>query len=33
MKLALKVVAKKKYENSTTTKSLANEGFVEGYTS
>ena len=30
MKLALKVKAKNKYENSTTTKSVANEGFVEG---
>ena len=30
MKLALKVGTKKKYGNSTTTKSLANEGFVEG---
>ena len=30
MKLALKVGTKKKYENSTTTKSVANEGFVEG---
>ena len=28
MKLALKVKAKNKYENSTTTKSVANEGFV-----
>ena len=30
MKLALKVGTKKKYGNSTTTKSVANEGFVEG---
>ena len=30
MKLALKVGAKKRYENSTITKSVANEGFVEG---
>ena len=29
MKLALKVRAKKRHENSTTTKSVANEGFVE----
>ena len=33
MKLALKVEAKKKYGNSTTTKSVAKEGFVEGSTS
>ena len=31
--LALKVEAQKKYENSTTTKSVAKEGFVEGFTS
>ena len=30
IKLALKVGAKNKYGNSTTTKSVANEGFVEG---
>ena len=30
LKLALKVGTKKKYGNSTTTKSVANEGFVEG---
>ena len=30
MKLALKVGAKKKYGNSTITKSMVNEGFVEG---
>ena len=30
MKIALKVGTKKKYGNSTTTKSVANEGFVEG---
>ena len=30
MKLALKVGTKKKYGNSTTTRSVANEGFVEG---
>ena len=33
MKIALKVGAKKKYENSTTTKCVAKEGFVEGSTS
>ena len=33
MKLALKVWAKNKYGNSTTTKSVANDGFVEGYNS
>ena len=32
MKLALKVMTKKKYGNSTTTKSVANKGFVEGST-
>ena len=33
IKLALKVVAQKKYGNSSTTKSVAKEGFVEGSTS
>ena len=33
MKLALKVGAKKTYGNYTTTKNVANEGFVEGSTS
>ena len=33
MKLALKVRAKIKYGNFATTKSVANEGFVEGSTS
>ena len=33
MKLALKVGIKRKYGNSTTTKNVANEGFVEGSTS
>ena len=33
MKLALKVGPRKKYGNSTTTKSVAKEGFVEGSSS
>ena len=33
MKLSLKVRAKNKYGNSATTKSVANEEFVEGSTS